>query len=370
MLYLDNAATSFPKPPEVIEAVNSCLCDYCANSGRSSHFMAVRTADEIYLTREAISDFFSLNAPENVIFTLNATYALNIAIKSVLTEKCHVLISDMEHNAVLRPLYSLSQKIGLEYSVFSTLGCIDENINALLRDDTVAIISTLASNVTGKEISLELLSDIAKRHRLILILDASQLAGHKMIDMSKTERAVLCAPGHKGLFGVQGCGFALFKGISPIYTLIEGGTGSASSNASMPDSLPEHFEAGTLPTPSIVSLRRGIEFIRSYGVDNISDRISDITDCFIRRLKCIDNICIYGGENGIISFYVKGTPISEIVDALNRQMICVRDGLHCAPLAHKALGTENTGLIRVSLSVFNDCRDADALYKVLNTLSR
>jgi len=365
MVYLDNAATSFPKPPTVIEAVTDCLCKYCANSGRSSHFMAMKTAEEIYLAREAVSDLFMLDAPENVVFTQNATYALNIAIKSVLTDKCHVLISDMEHNSVLRPIYSLSRKIGIEYSVFSTSGEISKNIESLLRGDTVAIISTLASNVTGREVSLEVLNTIAKKHRLILILDASQLAGHKMIDISTTERAILCAPGHKGLLSIQGCGFLLFKGIVPSATLVEGGTGSLSYDLKMPTSLPDHFEAGTLSTPSIVSLRHGIEFLRTYGIDNISARIKKTTESFTERLKEIKDISIYSEGNGIISFKIKGIPISVIADSLNSEMIFVREGLHCAPLAHKTIGTFDTGLIRVSLSLFSECRDADILYNTL-----
>lgn len=365
MLYLDNAATSFPKPPAILKEVKQCVSEYCANPGRGSHHLALRSAEEIYLTRESVSKLFSLESPENVVFTLNATYALNIAIKSVLTENCHVITSDMEHNAVLRPLYSLSKKSGLRYSVFSTSDDIEKSIEALICHDTKAIISTLASNVTGKTVSLEKLNKIAKKHNLILILDASQLVGHEIIELKNCRQAILCAPGHKGLFGMQGCGFAVFKDISPLSTLIEGGTGYGSAQLEMPLYLPEHFEAGTLPTPSIVSLRRGIEFINSYGIKNISDKIRDTTDCFTERLASIRNVRMFGGENGIISFLIEGVSVEAVAARLKSYDICAREGLHCAPLAHKTLGTDKTGLIRISLSIFNQKKDADILYEAL-----
>ncbi len=365
MIYLDNAATTFPKPRNVINDVYNCIQKYCANPGRSSHKFAMRTSEEIYRAREAVSDILSFALPENVCFTSNATYALNIAIKSVITEKCHVLISDIEHNSVLRPINALKNKLGVEYSVFSSSGNIEKNIEALIRPDTSAIVSTLMSNVTGEEIPLKILSNVAKKYNLKLIVDASQILGHKKIDISKNPCHALCAPGHKGLFGIQGCGFIVFGGDVPKSSFIEGGSGYDSKNLYMPDSLPEHFEAGTLPSPSIISLKSGIDFIKSYSIDGIEEKIGNLTKVFRDKLSDIKNIEFFGCNNGIIAFRIKEKSIYETAGMLSKNGICIREGFHCAPLAHEKLGTLDTGLIRISLSVFNKKTDADFIYKIL-----
>ncbi len=365
MIYLDNAATSFPKPREVIKATSACIKKYCANPGRSSHKLAVKTSMEIYKAREAISDILSFNTPENICFTTNATYALNTAIKSIITSKCHVIISDLEHNSVLRPINKLKEKLGVEYSVFSTDGNLENNIEGVIRSDTFAIISTLMSNVTGHEIPLNILSGIAKKHKLILIVDASQIIGHKKLDLSLNPCDVLCAPGHKGLFGIQGCGFAVFGSTVPKETFIEGGSGYESRNLFMPDALPEHFEAGTLPSPSIVSISAGIDFINSYSLKGIEERINELTNYFKARIRDIKGLEIFGADNGIISFRIKNKNVSELSRYLENYGICTREGLHCSPMAHEKLGTAESGLIRVSLSVFNKKNDADILYKAL-----
>lgn len=367
MVYLDNAATTFPKPRSVIDSVNDCIRNYCANSGRSSHRLAIITDNEIYSTREAISSLLTLNAPENVCFTTNATYAINMALKSLITKKCHILTSDTEHNSIIRPLKRMRESIGITFSSFSTDGDLYSNIEGLITEKTRAIASTLASNVTGKEIPIDILAKIAAKHKLILIADASQILGHKNISMENVDRGVICAPGHKGLFGIQGCGFAAFKGITPAATFAEGGSGSQSRSTDMPRDLPERLEAGTLPTPAIVSLKAGIEYVKSLTLDAIEKRIFEATELFKSRLADIDDLEIFACENGIISFRIKDEPIAKTASYLDSCEIYVREGLHCAPMAHRKLGTEKSGLIRVSLSVFNNKKDADALWKSLKT---
>ena len=371
MIYLDNAATSFPKPKSVIEATEKCIKKYCANSGRSSHKLAMITSREIYKTREAISDFLFFDYPENICFTLNATYALNIAIKSIITENCHVLISDLEHNSVLRPINKLKVSIGITYSYFSTDGDIKKNIQKLITNKTKAIVSTLMSNVNGKEIPLSILSDVAKENGLSLIVDASQVIGHKEINLKNIYFDALCAPAHKGLLGIQGCGFVVFgKKISN--TIIEGGSGNDSLNLKMPSDLPEHFEAGTLPSPSIISLQAGIEYIKEFGLENIELHNKKLSILFYEMLSEIKNTEIYSAENGIISFRFKGIDSNIIANKLNEYGIFVRSGLHCAPMAHRKLGTLDTGLVRISTSVFNKSEDCifvrDALKEISNTL--
>lgn len=368
MIYLDNAATSFPKPKCVNRAVKKCIEKYSANPGRSAHKLAIKASEEVYKTREFIGGLLSVDDSERIVFTLNATYALNIAIKSTITEKCHVLISDIEHNSVLRPIMKLLRTLGVEYSLFATDGDIEKNISAKIRPDTKAIISTLASNVTGKEIPLKVLSKIRKKHSLKLIVDASQAIGHKRINLKETPCDILCAPGHKALFGIQGCGFAVFCDRDSRDSFIEGGSGTDSLNPLMPETLPEHFEAGTLPTPAIVSLGAGIEYINSLGIDNVERKLSDLTEKITDAISEVDGIRIYGHEGAIISFSIDGIPSSVVARELDGYNICVRSGLHCAPMTHEKLGTTKFGLTRVSVSVLNDKSCADKLFRALKEI--
>jgi selenocysteine lyase/cysteine desulfurase len=312
-----------------------------------------------------IASAFGIDGAEQVVFTQNATYALNLAIKGLITSPCHVLISDIEHNSVLRPIIKLNKTLGISFSIFSTSGDLEKNLELLIKDDTKAIISTLASNVTGQQVSAKTISDFANRHGLISIVDASQLAGHRKIDLTETPFTALCAPGHKGLFGIQGAGFSIFAKNTITETLIEGGSGAASLSAYMPEDLPERLEAGTLPTPSIVALRRGIEFTESEGVENIGLRLDKSIACFKERIFSIKNAEIFGGDCGILSFRIKDVSCDDLAQRLADSGICIRSGLHCAPLVHKKLGTLDTGLIRISLSALSGKRDADIFYSAL-----
>lgn len=370
MIYFDNAATSFPKPKCVIESTYKCIKKYCANPGRSAHKLAIMTSERVYETREKLANFIGVCTPENIVFTQNATHALNLAIKTTVKPNTHVLISDMEHNSVVRPINKLKETRNVEYSVFSTLGSIEENIKLLLKDNTKYIVSTLASNVIGRTISLEELSAAAKKYGLILIIDASQLIGHKKIDMRNSPCDILCAPGHKALFGVQGVGFAVFNDNLFRDSFIEGGTGNDSLNPNMPLLLPERYEAGTLPSPAIVSLGAGIDFIESIGASKIEEKIGLLTErceCVVNEIK---NVVTYESGNGIISFNVSGVPAEVVSSELARLGICTRCGLHCAPLAHKTIGTVGIGTVRISLSYLNKMREIDELYKALRSLSK
>ena len=369
MIYLDNAATTFPKPRSVIRETAKCLKYYCANSGRSSHKLAIKTTEEIYSTREILAKLVNFDKPENICFTSNATYALNMAIKGTLPRDSHILTSDLEHNSVIRPLEKLKKTLGIEISKFSTDGNVSKNIEDAITNKTFAIVSTLMSNVTGKEIQLSCLAEVASKHKLLLIADASQLIGHKGIDIRCIDRGVLCAPAHKGLFGIQGCGFAIFKDVIPHATVTEGGSGSESRSIVMPENLPERMEAGTLPAPSIVSLRAGIEFINDYTLEALDEKIAFLTECFTQRLQDINGLELVSAQNGILSFRMNQKSVSEIASYLDSFNIYVRDGLHCAPSAHEKLGTLSTGLIRISLSVLNDTRDADAVWKKLKNMN-
>ena len=366
MIYFDNAATTYPKPERVIKSVTECIRNYCANAGRSSHDNAVKCAEKIYEARESIARHFNFGKPENVVFTENATYALNIAIKTLIPKNSHVIISNLEHNSVLRPIIKLANDGYLTYSVYNALTDIEKNIKCLIKADTRAIISTLASNVSGFEIPISILSRVARENSLLFIADGSQLAGHKRIDLGKNPCDAFCAPGHKGLFGIQGAGFICFAGETlPTKSFIEGGSGFHSKLPTMPNELPELLEGGTLPTPAIVSLNEGISFIEDVTPDAIAEKITFLRSSLVERLENLKKIKIISASSAIVSLTQDSGEISKIDALLAREKIAIRSGLHCAPLAHNAYGTIEHGCVRISLSYFNSIDEVDALYSLL-----
>lgn len=369
MIYLDNAATTYIKPRDSYKKLKFCLNKCGGNPGRSSHRLSFAASEVIYNTREAISEHLGISEPERVVFTYNATHALNLAIKAFITKKCHVIISDIEHNSVIRPIEELRRRLGVEYSTFNSDCSPLEAIPPLIRSDTIGIISTLASNVTGKRVNLCELSSIAKKHNLFLIVDASQYIGHAQINLESSPCDVLCAPSHKALFGIQGSGFAVFKSSERKGTLIEGGSGYDSKNPFMPMELPEGYEAGTPATPAIASLLGGLQFIRRVGVEEIENKIFNLEQKLYERIASISNIDVLGHDSGILSFAIKNVSSSKIASLLDMRSICVRGGLHCAPSVHRKLGTDEYGAVRVSLSYFNTEKELDVFYKTMLKIS-
>lgn len=370
MIYFDNAATTFPKPRCVIDELNRCILEYCGNPGRSSHYLSRRAEEEIYTARENISHFIGANNPESVVFTYNATYALNIAIKTFITTPCHIITSDVEHNAIVRPLEKLKKCLGIRISEFSSNGDIEDQIDSMIQADTKGIVSTIESNVTGKHIPLSMLSKAASKHGLFLIIDASQALGHHIINVKETPCDVLCAPTHKGIFGIQGGGFAWFKENERKESYIEGGSGSDSINPYMPRFLPEGYEAGTLSTPAIVTASRGVQFVTAIGINVIEKHLTFLSSELAERIKAIKSATLYHSENGILSFNIGSCSSSIVADFLDSRNICVRSGLHCAPKAHMALGTIDRGTVRASLSVFNTLKEIDSFYSAISDFSR
>lgn len=367
MIYLDNAATSFPKPKCVIREVSRCISEYCGNPGRSSHRLSIAAADKIYETREKIAEFLCYAKSENVIFTPNATYALNLAIKGLLTKKCHCIISDLEHNSILRPLCKAQEKYGVDYSVFDTDKSPDIAIPPLIREDTELIICTLCSNVTGKILDFISISNIARKYNLKLILDASQYAGHNKLDLSNLYFTALCSAGHKGLFGIQGSAFIIINDCI-LDTITEGGSGIDSFSSHMPIYSPERYEAGTLSTPAIASLNAGIEYISQIGIDNIENHILKLTDELKNTLDLIPSIEVYGINNGIASFNIRDLPSSKVSYLLDEKGIATRSGFHCSPIIHTKLGTSTSGAVRVSLSYLNSNKDINKLFVALKNI--
>lgn len=368
MIYLDNAATSYPKPASVIREVNRSIRRYCGNPGRSGHKLSLYSAEMVYRAREAISALLGVDNPEQIVFTLNATYAINLALKAEIEGPATVLTSDVEHNAVIRPLEALKKSVGIKTRTFSTDKDLEASIEKEIDDDTRFIVTTLRSNVTGQDVDLSTLKRVANRHHLTLILDASQYIGHKRIDLSGLDSYVLCAPFHKGLLGIQGGGFACFSSLKRKASFIEGGTGILSMSPEMPIDLPEGYEAGTLPTPAIVSCLYGIQYINSVGIEVIERHLGLLSALLCERLDRISDLRIFGRENGIISFSYKDLPSEKVSEYLAKRGVCTRAGLHCAPSVHKKLGTDTLGLCRISLSHFNTKRDIDAVYALLKNM--
>lgn len=265
MIYLDNAATGFPKPESVVSEVNNCIKNYCGNPGRGSHELALASAEKIYECREALSDFFFLGSPERVVFTENATHSINLVIKGLLHRGDHVIISDMEHNSVFRPIYRMAKENGVHFDIFPTHPeeRIVDNVKRLIRRNTKLVICTHTPNVSSAILPIAELGELCRNRGVVFALDAAQSAGHLPINMKDMKIDALCLPGHKGLCGIQGCGALCLGEEISLSTLTEGGNGINSLEADMPELSPERYETGTLPTPSIVGLLQGVREVFS-----------------------------------------------------------------------------------------------------------
>ncbi len=375
MVYLDNAATTYPKPPEVTEAVMRCMRDFGGNPGRGSHRMAMLAAECVYTCREAAADLFGMTDPSRVVFTMNTTYALNMAIKCTVKPGDHVLIGNMEHNAVRRPVEKLAREDVITYDVFEAYGDTTSVMHSLkkrIRSNTRTIICAHTSNICNKTAPVREIGAFCRAHGICFIVDGAQSAGIHPVDLRRLPVDMYCVPGHKGLYGPQGCGMMLFGSDRYVTdaTLVEGGSGSHSLESAMPRDLPEHFEAGTLPTPSIAGLTAGIRWVERVGVCEIRRH-----ECFLFRklyenLRNMDGVRLYDETPGaVLLFRVKDRLPAEIASHLDREGICVRAGLHCAPMAHKVLETGEDGAIRVSFSAMNTEADVrlltDALYHII-----
>lgn len=378
MIYLDNAATSFPKPDEVICEVRRCLKSYCGNPGRGSHALSRISAEKIYETRELVSDLFSLGSPENVFFTYNDTYALNIILRGLLKKGDHVIISGAEHNSVYRPVADMKRKGIIDFDTFNflqksgkyTAREICASIRKLIKPNTKLLAATHISNVCSATLPVREIGEICRRHGIIFLLDAAQSAGHVDIDMQKMNIDVLCAPAHKGLFGIQGCGFAAIRsGLLPA-PLIYGGSGLNSLDEDMPQESPERYEAGTLSVPAIAALGEGIKFVKSIGLSTIHSIECSLWERLYEALSTMPRVKIYApGDIGpALLFNIDGIPSERVAEALDGYGICVRSGFHCAPLAHRALETGENGAVRASFGYFNTTRDVDSLYYALKKL--
>lgn len=369
LIYLDNAATTYPKPESVYQAAEKAMREGGGNPGRGLHPLALKSTEIVYRTREKVADLFGGN-PERVVFTPNATGALNLAIKGLARPGSHILISDIEHNSVLRPVVSLAEQ-GVRYSIFSSSGSDQDilaSIERNLHPSTCLLVACHRSNVAPITLPIEKIGKLCASKGIYFIVDASQSAGSVEISMDRMNIDVLCAPGHKGLFGLMGSGFALFGRhirAEKIKTIWEGGSGIDSRLQVMPNVLPERLEAGTLAVPAIASLGAGIDYVRLRSIQEIAAYENKLLLELYDRLSEIRKVQLYcrskEKEGTTLLFNVDGIDAEQVAMLLAKQHICVRSGLHCSPLAHQSLGTPG-GAVRVSLSPFNKREDLDSLY--------
>ena len=375
MIYLDNAATTFPKPQCVIEEMSRCLKKYCGNPGRSSHSLSIKSAEKIYETRELLAEFFDTEA-ENVVFTYNTTYALNIAIKSLLKYSTHVLISDIEHNSVLRPIHKCSEQKLCSYSIFSTNGTDEQilkSIESNIKHNTSMLVCTHVSNIGERRLPIKKIGQLCKKYNITFIVDGAQSAGVHNISVKKMNIDALCIPGHKGLYGPQGVGVIIFGNDSIGRSIFEGGTGINSLELNMPNFLPEAYEAGTLSTPSIVGLNESLKWLKSLDINKVRAHEEELYDILYNILNENERITIYkmnSYSGNTLSFNINGLSSAYVASELEKRDICVRSGFHCAPLAHKLLNTGDSGAVRVGIGVFNTKSDIYALCDSINDISK
>ena len=376
MIYLDNAATSFPKPESVLSAALGCMRYTCGNPGRGSHKMAMAAAEEIYTCREEAASFFGAAGAERVIFTMNATHALNTAIKSVIHPGDHVLIGSMEHNSVWRPIAKLAEKRILSYTVFAVCGSTEEilaDVRRKIRRETRALICAHIPNIANAAIPVREIGRLCRAAGIIFILDGAQSAGHLPINVTEMCVDMLCVPGHKGLFGPQGSGMIVCGSdrFSSGDTLVEGGSGMHSLESHMPDVLPERYEAGTLPTPAVAGLREGIRFVKRIGVEAIHKAETELWCAAYERLSEMPGVRLYGDTPGsVLLFNVDGMPAVDVGAALDSRGICVRSGYHCAPMAHRVIGTGESGGVRASFSLMNTKKEVLHFVDAVRQISR
>lgn len=374
MIYLDNGATTFPKPKPVYEAMEQAAIRFGANPGRGGHALSLQAGEELFRARQCAAEFFGCDGAEKVVFTCNATMALNMAIYGLLRPGDHVITSNFEHNAVARPCYALSRK-GVQWSVATVFpGDDDRTVAAFercIRPNTRLIICNHVSNVFGNVMPVERIGALAKRRGILFLVDASQSAGVLPIHMVKQHIDILAAAGHKSLYGPAGTGLLLNQSGAEMEPLLQGGTGSESMKLSQPDYWPDRMESGTVNMPAMAGLRAGMEQIASIGLERIAAYELSLREwlrCELEKLEKAEVFQLGNHNTGVLSFRLKEMDSEEVAARLDEKGIAVRAGLHCAPLAHRAAGTIRTGTVRVSPGIFNTLQEMEQLVECVKVL--
>lgn len=373
MHYFDNASTTFPKPESVYKKFNEAFREYGANPGRSGHKLALRAMEEIMKTRLILAKLFNVDNPLNISFHMNTTYALNTAIKGALKKGDHVITTSMEHNSVLRPLFTLKEMGIIDLTVVKaekTGEVGKDKIVKAIKDNTRMLVMTHSSNLLGTVENIDEISKAVKaiNKDIIILIDAAQSAGIIDIDLKKLDIDMLATAGHKSLFGPQGTGVLYLRNPELVMHTIEGGTGSRSNEVYQPMDMPDKLEPGTPNGHGIIALGAGVEYILEEGIDNIRKHEETLTKTFIEGLKTIDGVEIYGlldekRKTPVVSMNMEGVDSSILSYVLDDEYdIQTRPGLHCAPLAHETIGTIKKGAVRFSFSCFN--KEDEIIYAI------
>ncbi|WP_307994168.1 aminotransferase class V-fold PLP-dependent enzyme [uncultured Intestinibacter sp.] len=376
-IYLDNAATSFPKPKEVADAVYDFMINNGTSSGRGSYKKAMQSDYIVYECRKLIGNLFNFDDPKKVVFTSNITDSLNIAIRGILKENDHVITSSLEHNAVWRCLKTLEKDINIK---IDTVECSKdgitnpEDIKKYIRKDTALIVFTQASNVLGTIQPIKEIGKIARENKILFLVDAAQSAGAMKIDIKEDNIDILAFTGHKSLLGPMGTGGLIINTDIDIKPLKAGGTGGDSAYEYQPDYYPNHLETGTSNVSGIAGLRAAIKFLNREGIDNIHNKEKELTKYALQRLETVKDIEVYGPKDcekilSVISFNIKNKRPEDISTILDQKYdIMLRAGLHCAPTAHSVINTKDRGSLRIGIGYFNTKDDIDKLVEALNNL--
>ena len=375
MIYLDNAATTFPKPRSVLNAMLDTARRRGGNPGRGGHALARAADEEVYRCRKSLKEFFNASSVENVVFTQNATAALNTCIFGLIRPGDRVITTDFEHNSVRRPIHLLNGVTVNKARVsFDDTAATTAEFERLLADGADWLVISHASNVWGKAIPLREVCGVAHKHGARVIVDASQSAGSLKIDVSSYGVDYLCAPGHKGMYGPQGSGFIVINGAAP-KPLLAGGTGSNSLSVEQPDYLPDALESGTLNLPAVSGLYQGVRFLTYNGVENLHKHEIALVVRAFRGLKAVKNAILYTSEPTlndvpVLSFNIKGKTAFEAAGEYDKYGICLRAGYHCAPDAHEKFGTMQYGTVRLSAGAFNNASEIDRFLNISEKISK
>lgn len=378
-VYLDNAATSYPKAPGVAQSISDYILNVGANVNRGAYSSSYIAENVVYETRENLCELFNFNKPENVIFTKNATESMNVLIKGLLKENDHAIISSMEHNAVMRPLNAIQNRAGYTKVPCNELGELNiEDVKCSIKSNTKAIIMAHASNVCGTIQDLEKVGEICKRNNLFFIIDSAQTAGFLDIDFEKLNADAIGFTGHKSLLGPQGIGGFIVNDrlADEMDTLIEGGTGSLSDTEMQPAYMPDKFEAGTLNIPGIYGLNAALKYLRSHGIGSIREKETLLMDKLLEGVSNIEKIRLIGkttseGRTGILSIDFIDNDNGLVAHELSKNYgIMTRSGLHCAPSAHKTLGAFPVGTVRFSVSHFTTIKEIEYTIDCINKVAK
>ena len=376
-IYLDNAATSFPKPKEVATAVYDFMVNNGTSSGRGSYKKAMQSDYIVYECRKLIGKLFNFDNPKKVVFTSNVTDSLNIAMRGILKENDHVITSSLEHNAVWRCLKTLERDINIK---IDTVECSkdgitnQQDIKKYIKKDTALIVFTQASNVLGTIQPIREIGAIARDHNIPFLVDSAQSAGAMKIDVKEDNIDILAFTGHKSLLGPMGTGGLIINTDIDIKPLKAGGTGGDSAYEYQPDYYPNHLETGTSNVSGIAGLREAIKFLNKEGIENIHNKEKELTKYALEKLETVKDIEIYGPKDcekmlSVISFNIKDKRPEDVGSILDQKYdIMLRAGLHCAPTAHSVIGIKERGTLRIGLGYFNEKEDIDKLVEALNNL--